>query len=173
MPVDLEPFLAAGDLLYGGAFVAERFAAVGPFVESNVDAVDPVVASIILAAGRIPAWRLAQDRDDLARLTRATERAWVDCDVLVVPSVPRLPTLAEVLADPLGPNAMLGTYTNFVNLLGLCALTMPVEPDESVATDRPPFSVTLIGPAWADGLLVSMARRISERDSPAILRTPP
>ena len=31
------------------------------------------------------------------------------------------PTLAEVAADPIGPNARLGTYTNFVNLLDLAA----------------------------------------------------
>ena len=33
--------------------------------------------------------------------------------------------LADVTADPIGPNSELGTYTNFVNLLGLCALAVP------------------------------------------------
>ena len=37
------PYLAAGDLLYGGAFVAERYAAVGAFVDAHPDDVDPVV----------------------------------------------------------------------------------------------------------------------------------
>ena len=50
--VDLDAYLAAGDLLYGGAFVAERHAAVGAFVDAHPDDVDPVVGAIIAAAGR-------------------------------------------------------------------------------------------------------------------------
>ena len=46
--------------------------------------------------------------------------------MLVVPTMPRVPTIAEVPADPIAVNSMLGTYTNFVNLLDLCALTIPV-----------------------------------------------
>ena len=37
-----------------------------------------------------------------------------------------MPTVDEVLAEPIAVNSMLGTYTNFVNLLDLCALTVPV-----------------------------------------------
>ena len=51
---------------------------------------------------------------------------WDGIDVLVVPTVPRLPTPAEVRPTPIGVNSMLGTYTNFVNLLDLAALTVPV-----------------------------------------------
>ena len=166
--IDLEPFLAACSLLYGGAFVAERYAAVGAFVDDHRDEVDPVVGAIISAAGRVPAWHLARDLEALARFRRASEQAWAAADVLMVPSVPRLPTLAEVAADPIGPNAVLGTYTNFVNLLDLCAVTLPVEEPRP---SRPPFSVTLLAPAWSDALAVDAARRISARDSAASLRT--
>ena len=31
--------------------------------------------------------------------------------------------------DPIGANARLGTYTNFVNLLDLCALAIPGDDD--------------------------------------------
>ena len=51
----------AGRLLYDGAFVAERYAAVGDFVDAHPDDVDPVVGAIISAAGRLPAWRFAAD----------------------------------------------------------------------------------------------------------------
>jgi allophanate hydrolase len=39
--------------------------------------------------------------------------------------MPTLPTLSEVQADSLGWSRRLGTYTNFANLLGLCALAVP------------------------------------------------
>jgi allophanate hydrolase len=165
--VDLEPFLATGRLLYGGAFVSERYDAVGAFVEGHRDEVDEVVAEIILAAGRLPAWQLARDRTRLEVLRQRTAATWADIDVLAVPTVPRIPTIDEVLAEPLARNEELGTYATFVNLLDLCALTVPVGP---ASVDQPPASVTLIAPAWCDGLLVSAASRL--RDTPASLRTP-
>ena len=39
--------------------------------------------------------------------------------------MPRLYTVAEVEADPVTLNSRLGTYTNFVNLLDLCAFAVP------------------------------------------------
>ena len=72
-------------------------------------------------------------------------------DALVVPTVPRLPSVAEVLAEPIAVNTMLGTYTNFVNLLDLAALTIPIG---AASATGPAMSVTLIGPAWSDEQLV-------------------
>ena len=83
--------------------------------------------------------------------------------MLVVPSVPRVPTVAEVLAEPYAVNAMLGTYTNFVNLLDLCAVTVPVGPGTAT---HPPASLTLVGPAWSDDVLVSLARPLGTPASP-------
>jgi allophanate hydrolase len=166
-PFDLEPFLAAGGLLYGGAFVAERYAAVGAFIESHRDEVDDVVASIILGARDIPAWQLARDRTELERLRQRTLPTWDAFDVIAVPTVPSIPTIAEVQADPIARNNELGTYTTFANLLDLCALTIPVGDPTS---ERPPPSITLLAPAWYDDLLVTAASRV-QRDTPAILQT--
>jgi len=161
--VDLAPFLQVSELLYGASFVAERYEAVGPFVDAHRDDVDPVVGSIISAAGAIPAWAVFRDQTELIRLTRACRPVWDTVDVIVVPSVPRVPTVAEVLAEPYAVNAMLGTYTNFVNLLDLCAVTVPVGPGTAT---HPPASLTLIGPAWSDDVLVSLARRLGTPASP-------
>ena len=156
--VGLGDFLRAGDLLYEGTFVAERFEAVGEFVMSHRDEVDPVVGSIIASAAELPAWKTFADRTELARLAMRTAPVWDDIDMLVVPSVPRIPTVDEVQADPIAVNTMLGRFTNFVNMLDLCAVTVPVE----VATpSRPPASVTLIAPAWADDVIVAAGRAIT------------
>jgi allophanate hydrolase len=155
--VTIEPFLAVGRLLYGGAFVAERYAAVGAFVDAHPDEVDPVVAAIVRAAGEIPAWQLLRDQAELVRLRTVAERTWTVADVLAVPSVPRLPTVDDVMAEPVSVNAMLGTYTNFVNLLDLCAVTLPVG---DAPIDCPPASVTLIAPAGRDAHLVELAAQL-------------
>ena len=155
--IDIEPFVAAGRLLYGGSFVAERYEAVGRFVDEHRDDVNPVVGSIIAAGGTLPAWKVFRDRTELARLSALAAGVLAGVDAIVLPSVPRVPTVDEVRASPLDVNAMLGTYTNFVNLLDLAALTLPIGPAER---GRPPASVTLIGPAWSDDVLVTIARRL-------------
>ena len=75
---------------------------------------------------------------------------------MLVPTLPRLYTVAEVLADPLRLNARLGTYTNFVNLLDLAAIAIP----SGMRGDGLPSSVTLIAPQGTDGLLATLAARI-------------
>jgi len=167
--VDVAPFVRAGALLYDGAFVAERFEAIGEFVVAHREDVDPVVAGIVTAAGDIAAWEVFRDRTRLQELAQSTLATWAAIDVLVVPSAPRVPTVAEVLAAPVERNSMLGRFTNFVNLLDLCALTLPV-PTAFDEDDEPPTSVTLIAAAWRDDLLVSVARRLLA-DTPATRRT--
>ena len=66
-------------------------------------------------------------------------------DLLCVPTFPTFVTLDEIAADPIGPNARLGTYTNFVNLLGLCGLAVPTPARD----DGRPGSVTLLAAAGA------------------------
>lgn len=144
--MDLAPFLEAAALLYDGAFVAERYTAVGAFVDTAPAAdLDPTVAHIITAARDIPAHRLFADRDRLAVLRDAAMAALSDADALLLPTAPGHPTLAEVAADPLGANARLGRFTNSTNLFGLCAVAAPAG---DVAGH--PFGVMLIGPAHTD-----------------------
>jgi allophanate hydrolase len=64
--------------------------------------------------------------------------------------------VAEVEADPIELNSRLGTYTNFVNLLDLCAIAVPT----GVRGDGLPSSVTLIGRSGADGLVAGIAAAI-------------
>jgi allophanate hydrolase len=155
--IDLGPYLEAGQLLYGGALVAERHAAVGAFVEAHPDEVDPTVGAIITAAGHLPASRLAADLERLAALRRASEAVWDDVDAVVVPTAPRHPTFEEVAADPIGVNAQLGRFTNGCNLLGWCAAAVPA----GARADGLPFGVTVLGPAWTDRAVWAAAAAIA------------
>src|SRR5262249_40557438 len=69
-----------------------------------------------------------------------------DAEVLLVPSAPTLPTIAQVQADSLGWSRHLGKYTNFVNLLGQSALALP----GGFTTTGLPAGITLIGPAGGE-----------------------
>ena len=116
--------------------------------------------SIIHAAGALAPDDLARDRRVVAERARELRGVWDDVDALVLPTVPRVPTVAEVRAEPIAVNSMLGTYTNFVNLLGLCALTVPVGPPRS----GPPASVTLLAPAGRDEELLALAAGLAAPD---------
>lgn len=146
--IDFAPLFAVADLLYDGAWVAERYAAVRPFIAEHREALHPVTARIILGAERLSAADAFAGLYRLAELRRATEPIWAAVDLLAVPTVPRAYRLADLDADPIGPNSALGTYTNFVNLLDLCALAVP----GAFRDDDLPAGTTLIAPAGQDAI---------------------
>lgn len=160
--VSMEPLLAAGELLYGGAFVAERYAAVGHHVDAGPPDLDPTVASIIAAGASIPAHRLAADQDRLRRLARQAERLWEQVDVLLLPTTPTTYSIEAAVADPVGPNLVLGRYTSFVNLLDQCALTVPAP----LAGDGVPRGLTVVGPAWTDDRVAAVGAELAGEGCP-------
>ncbi|MFH8287246.1 allophanate hydrolase [Streptomyces antibioticus] len=157
--LDLTPFTEAAAMLYEGAFVAERYTAVGSFVDKAMEAgaeggtdLDPTVAGIISRARDIPAHRLFADQDRLAALRTRALAELAGADALLLPTTPGHPTLAEVAADPLGANARLGRFTNSTNLFGLAAVAVPAGEVAGL-----PFGVMLIGPAFTDERLARIA----------------
>ena len=93
---------------------------------------------------------------------RLAEQLFRRCDALMLPTVPFCPTLAEVAADPFGPNARLGTFTNFVNLCDLAAIAVPA----GIGADGLPVGVTVLGPAWSEGRIAALADRIHRAFTP-------
>ena len=156
---DFEPFAEVARALYEGAWVAERYAAVRALIESNPDSLHPVTRTIIEGARKFDAVAAFQAFYRLADQKRKTARVWTEFDAMLVPTTPRLYRIAEVEADPIRLNSRLGTYTNFVNLLDLCAIAVP----SSFRGDGLPASVTLIAPAGADGLIGGVAAAIEAR----------
>jgi allophanate hydrolase len=154
--IDIAPMLAAGRLLYEGGFVAGRYAAVGEFVEQHPEDVDPTVRQIVLAAGAIGAARLRADESALARLAVLVRDQLAGVDAVLLPTAPRQPTIAEVEADPFGVNAELGVFTNFCNLLDLCAVAVPA----GLAGDGS-FGVSVFASAFHDAVAADIAGRIA------------
>ncbi|MFF4488449.1 allophanate hydrolase [Streptomyces sp. NPDC001544] len=166
--LDLTPFTEAAAMLYEGAFVAERYTAVGSFVDKLIreggDGLDPTVAGIITGARDIPAHRLFADQDRLAALRARALAELADADALLLPTAPGHPTLAEVAADPLGTNARLGRFTNSTNLFDLAAVAVPAGEVNGL-----PFGVMLIGPAFTDERLARIARALQPETSLAVV----
>jgi allophanate hydrolase len=162
--VDLSSYLEAGTLLYGGAFVAERHAAVGAFVDAHPDDVDPVVGGIISRAGELRAADLAADRNRLAGLRRRSEAIWAVVDAVVVPTAPFHPTFEEVAADPVGVNEALGRFTNGTNLLDWCGAAVPLPR----SAGELPVGITVLGPAWTDRAVWAAAAGLAGMAPPPV-----
>jgi allophanate hydrolase len=156
-PIDFTPFFAVAALLYHGPWLAEREVALADILARNPDAVWPVTRSIVAKAKTMTAADAFRGQYRLAELKKETAAVWECIDALAVPSVPCFPTLAQLAADPIGPNTRLGTYTNFVNLLDLCALAIP-------AVARPdglPAGITLIGRRGEDARLAALGLKLA------------
>ncbi|MFC6010161.1 allophanate hydrolase [Nocardia lasii] len=165
--IDISPLLDAARLLYDGAIVAERYTAVGEFIDKGAAGLDPTVAGIITPAKRLEAHAFARDLDTLAETRTLATQLLAAYDGLLLPTTTEHPTLAEVDADPLTINRRLGTYTNFCNLLDLAAVAVPGTP----TADGHPFGVTIITPAFADQLAIDLAAHITGTTAPLLVET--
>ncbi|CAN5775174.1 allophanate hydrolase [soil metagenome] len=160
--VDIAQFLAAAKLLYDGALVSERYAAVGEFIDGHQDAaVDPVVKGIVTGARDIPAHRLVRDRREVEELRRAAMAHLDGADAMMVPTAPMHPRIDEVAADPVGVNSKMGIYTNFCNLFDMCAVSVPA----GTAGDAQ-FGVTIVGRAFHDAVALDIAAMIMDIEAP-------
>ena len=150
---DFSPFREAAELLYNGPWVAERLAAIHGFAKANPSQLHPVTAGIILKAETLTAINAFEAEYRLADLSRAAQAQFSQMDFMLLPTAGSAYTHEQIAADPIGHNTNLGYYTNFVNLLDLAAVAIPA----GMRSNRIPFGVTLIGPAWSDSAMLETA----------------
>ncbi|WCM93005.1 allophanate hydrolase [Acidovorax sp. NCPPB 2350] len=150
VPVDMAPLDAVAQLLYDGPWVAERYAVVRELLERHPEHMDPTVQGVIAKARQFDARQAFEARYRLAELAGPANALWDGIDALMVPTVPTCPTFEALERDPVARNSELGRYTNFVNLLGWSALSLP----SGLGSAGLPFGVTFIGPPGADAALV-------------------
>jgi allophanate hydrolase len=154
--VDLTPFRAVATLLYEGPWVAERYAAIRPFIEAQPQALHPVTLAITKKGIQISAPDTFAALYKLKDLELQTRPVWDGIDFLLTPTAGSPYTIAAVEADPIRLNSNLGHYTNFVNLLDLSAIAVP----SGFLSSGMPTGVTFIAPSGKDFPLLSLAARL-------------
>lgn len=159
---DYRPFAETATLLYDGPWVAERYAALSQFLEkSNLenapDPLQPVIRQIINTATRHNAVDTFEAIYKIQAFKRDVRVQFHNTiDLLLVPSVPAHYTHKEIQEDPIRLNSNLGIYTNFVNLLDLCAVAVPT----GMTGLNLPVGVTLIALAFQDEFLLDLGSRL-------------
>ncbi len=151
--LDFTPFYAVAEMLYEGAWVAERYTVVEELMRDNPEALHPTTAKIIGAAEQLSAADAFRGIYRLKELERSAQDLMDQVDVLCVPTIPTFYSVADLEADPVTPNSNLGTYTNFVNLLDMCGIAVPSE----ARNDGRPGSITLLARSGQDAMVASLA----------------
>jgi allophanate hydrolase len=155
MPVDIAPLIEAGELLYGGPFVAERLTSLEELLISSPRSFHRETAGVLLAARGNSAADTFRGIHRLVELRRvAAATIWQAVDAVLLPTVPGIPTVAEALDDSNGVTAGLGRFTHFTNLMDLAAVAVPA----GFGADGLPIGVTFHGLAGRDRMLAELAR---------------
>ncbi|MBA2940171.1 allophanate hydrolase [Paenibacillus sp. CGMCC 1.16610] len=155
--VDVTMFAQAAAILYEGPWVAERWAALGSFIEANPGVAYPVTEKI-LRSGSAAEYDAASVFEAMHKLQRfkLEARKLLHGAVLVMPTCGGTWTREQVLADPIQTNREMGRYTNHCNLLDWCAVAVPA----GDAAPLTPFGITLFGIAEEESLICGAAELI-------------
>ena len=168
LEIDYGPFLEANDLLFNGPWVAERYASVGRFVDASPSAVFPITREILTKAKEITAAEAFEGLYAMEALKRKSQPLWEEIDCLVVPTTGTIYRIDEIEAEPLRLNANLGYYTNFANLLDLCAIAIP----NGFQSNGLPVGITFIAPPHSESYLTALGSAFHSRHNPPLGATP-
>jgi allophanate hydrolase len=155
--VDMTPFLEVARLLYGGPWVAERYAAVGHFVDTHPQAVFPAVRTIIEGGSTPTAAQAFAASYRLKALKAVCDAVWQQVDCLVTPTAGTIYRIEDMVSDPIRLNSNLGYYTNFMNLLDYSAVAVPAGFLNAGDAKGLPWGITLAAPAFRDVPLLRLA----------------
>jgi allophanate hydrolase len=130
----------------------------------------PVIRDVLAKAPAATAVELFRAQYRLQALKVICDAQVDALDFILTPTYPRPVTLAELERDPIGPNSLLGYYTNFMNLLDYAAVATPT----GFMANGLPWGVTVFGRAFTDQSLLGVAatlqrlsgvERVGERQS--------
>ncbi len=170
--IDLSPFRDVANLLYEGPWVAERYAAIRPFIEQHPEALHPVTRAITEKGITFSAPDTFAALYRLKALQAKTLPVWSAIDCMVVPTAGAAYTIAQVEADPIRLNSHLGHYTNFVNLLDLSGIAVPTGFMGQGKAAGMPWGITLLARCGQDFSLLTLAARLHAASVQTVGATP-
>jgi allophanate hydrolase len=146
--IDFTPFVTAAKLLYEGPWVAERWIATK---DVKRESMLPVIQTIIATAEGKTAADTFSAQYELQRYKKICDAQVGAVDFMLTPTCPTQFTREELRQEPIKYNSILGTYTNFMNLLDYSATNIPV----GLTSNGVSWGVTLFSHAFTDMKLLS------------------
>ncbi|KAI5263822.1 hypothetical protein E4T47_08901 [Aureobasidium subglaciale] len=160
---DYSIFRKANQMLYDSSIVAQRLLAFQPYIRSEgLEKLHPAIKVTFesAAANAFDATRAYEDIFTLAHYKRLAEEEFKKIDIIIVPSTVCHWTMAELEEEPMERNKVMGQFTNFVNLLDLCAISIPAGTWKSCNGKLMSFGVTVIGQAGKDNEIMEVGRKL-------------
>ncbi|ODV63810.1 bifunctional urea carboxylase/allophanate hydrolase [Ascoidea rubescens DSM 1968] len=153
--IDFAPLLELAKCLYEGPWVVERYVATKEFFQSNPpsESIDPAVSSIIASSKKFTAEDCFNFEYKRQAILQKVNQIISKYPVLIVPTAPLNPTFDQIAQQPIQVNSQQGTWTNFVNLADLSALSIPT----GFKINGLPFGITLISQKFNDYALLNLA----------------
>lgn len=161
---DFTPFYQVAEMLYEGAWSAERLTVIEELLEKDAEQIHPVTRQVIGSAKELSAADAFRGLYRLQALKRITTPIVESVDIFCVPTIPTYYSCADLEEDPIGPNSRFGTYTNFVNLLDMCGIAVPV----CDRSDDRPGSVTLLAAKGRDAQIAAIGANLHHKNNPEL-----
>lgn len=160
--VDTDLFSQSASILYGGPWVAERWADLKDFVKEKEEEVFPVTRQILKGACK-EEFDAASVFTAMHRLQdyRARARLLLENAVLLLPTCGGTYSREEVRANPMETNNQMGLYTNHCNLLDMAAVAIPA----GWAAPALPFGLTVFSLYDKENFLKGFAERYMAEES--------
>ncbi len=152
VPFDYAPLHAAARMLYEDAFIARRYANLEETFRRCGDRFHPASREILASGARYSGADVFIAQYKLAGYRKYAMRIFEDADVMVTPTTPTTFTIAALEEKNIERNAIMGSYTNFVNLMEFCALSVP----NGFRPDGLAQGLMFIGPSFADNRLLGL-----------------
>lgn len=146
---NFDNFTQAAKLLYEGPWVAERWLATK---DVKLESMLPVIQTIIGGGNSAGATDAFAAQYKLADFKRLCDQQMAEFDFVLTPTTPTIYTRAEIDEKPIERNSILGTYTNFMNLLDYAATAVPV----GQTSTKVYWGVTLFSNAFSDISLLNI-----------------
>jgi allophanate hydrolase len=163
--IDFTPFIQTAKLLYHGPWVAERYCGIKDFTMTQSDAMLDVTRGIVLSGERPSAMDAFEGFYRLSQLKRNSDEIMATIDFLVTPTAGTIYTREAIRTNPLELNTNLGYYTNFMNLLDLCACAVPA----GFTPDGLPFGITLAASVWSEHSLLDIGSKLCAKRDTVVL----
>jgi len=151
--IDFDPFVEAGTLVFNGPWIADRYAAVGPFVDTHEGEVMEITRTIVQTGKNWTGADIFRSMMRLREINGYVRSQFGSKTVLVLPTVAPLYSIKEMLAEPAMRNTHHGHYSYFANLVDLCAVAVP----SGFYSSGMPFGITLFAPAFSDSRLAGLS----------------
>ena len=152
--INFEPFSQAADLLYAGPWLAERYISIKQHANKQPNGILPVTSEIITAAEGLKTVNAFEAMYQLQAFKKQADNIFQQVDSILTPTACDHFTIQQVNADPISLNSQLGKFTNFMNLLDLCAIAFPA----GFTKTGLPFGATLFTESGRDRDLINTVK---------------